>query len=115
MNLTVRLKNIQNIYYCLISDMKVERQDPQAPDRFKRRVIDHQVEEKSYRCILPERVGTMKNLLIGDSHFANLANVTSTQPLITSWLESISYIIVRNWANLDRHLNQIMGVIGSEI
>ena len=52
--------------------MKIERQDQQAPDRFKRRVIDHQY-----------------------------------------WIESISYIIVRNWTNLDRHLNQILGVIES--
>ena len=68
---------IQNIYYCLISDMRVERQDPQTPDRFKRRVVDWKVEEKSYRCILPD-----------------LANVMSTNPTITSWLASISYVIV---------------------
>ena len=115
MNLMVLQNVIQNTYYCLISDMRVERQDPQAPDRFKRRVTDWKVEEKSYRCILPEQEGKMVNLLIGDSHFANLANVTSTNPTITSWLESISYIIVRNWANLDSHLNQVLGVIGTEI
>ena len=57
--------------------MRVERQDPQTPDRFKRRVVDWKVEEKSYRCILPD-----------------LANVTSTNPTITSWLASISYVIV---------------------
>ena len=57
--------------------MRVERQDPQAPDRFKRRVTDWKVEEKSYRCILPD-----------------LVNVTSTNPTIMSWLASISYVIV---------------------
>ena len=115
MNLTVLQNDIQNTYYCLISDMRVERQDPQAPDRFKRRVIDLKVEDKSYRCILPEQEGTMVNLLIGDSHFAHLADVTSTNPTITPWLASISYVIVRNWANLDKHLNQVLGVIGTEI